>query len=97
VAFQDAGCFGVVLECAPEILGKTIAQRLRVPVIGIGAGRHCDGQVLVCYDLLGMYRRFRPKFVKQYLDGAGLVVDAVKRFKAEIEQGDFPGDDHAYR
>jgi 3-methyl-2-oxobutanoate hydroxymethyltransferase len=97
LAFQGAGCFGVVLECVPEILSKTISERLQVPTIGIGAGSHCDGQVLVCYDLLGMYRRFRPRFVKQYLDGAGLIIDAVKRFKTDVEQGIFPADEQTFK
>lgn len=90
LALQEAGCFAMVLECVPDALAKVITARLRVPTIGIGAGRHCDGQVLVTYDLLGLFQGFRPKFVKAYADLAGAIRKAAGEYIREVGSGAFP-------
>jgi 3-methyl-2-oxobutanoate hydroxymethyltransferase len=88
---QDAGVFGIVLECIPDGLARIITEKLEIPTIGIGAGVHCDGQVLVIQDLLGMFRQMRPKFVKTYASGGDMVVSAVQQYIQEVRSGDFPG------
>ena len=90
VSLEEVGCFSVVLECIPEPLGGEITQRLRVPTIGIGAGRHCDGQVLVTHDLLGLYDRFRPKFAKAYVELGGQITQAARAYVADVRDGRFP-------
>ena len=87
---EAAGCFSLVLECIPERVAADITSSLRIPTIGIGAGRKTDGQVLVLHDLLGMTAEPRPRFVRAYLDGRGLVSDAVGRFVADVRSGDYP-------
>jgi len=96
MALEQAGCFAVVLECIPEPLGQEITERLAIPTIGIGAGRHCDGQVLVTYDLLGLFKTFTPKFVRRYADLSAVIVEAVTKYKEDVEQGRFPGPEHVY-
>jgi 3-methyl-2-oxobutanoate hydroxymethyltransferase len=93
---QDAGVFGLVLECVPDGLAKVITEKLDIPTIGIGAGVHCNGQVLVIQDLLGMFRNMRPKFVKTYTDGGDTTVSAVKQFIQEVQNGDFPAAQHSF-
>lgn len=93
---QDAGVFGLILECVPEGLAKVITGKLNIPTIGIGAGVHCDGQVLVIQDLLGMFRRMRPKFVKAYMEGGDATVSAVKRYLQEVQSGEFPAAEHSF-
>ncbi|MBR9982401.1 MAG: 3-methyl-2-oxobutanoate hydroxymethyltransferase [Desulfatitalea sp.] len=93
---QDAGAFGIVLECVPDTLAGLIRQRLDIPTIGIGAGPDCDGQVLVIQDLLGLYRRMRPKFVKTYADLGDAAVAAVKNYVQEVAQGQFPAAEHSF-
>ncbi|MBF0387486.1 MAG: 3-methyl-2-oxobutanoate hydroxymethyltransferase [Candidatus Omnitrophica bacterium] len=88
---EQAGCVAVVLECVPEGLARQITAELHIPVIGIGAGKYCDGQVLVVNDMLGLYDRKTPKFVKKYADIGAEVVEAVKCYKKEVEEGVFPG------
>ena len=95
-ALEQAGCFALVLECIPESLGQEITARLSIPTIGIGAGRYCDGQVLVTYDLLGLFQAFTPKFVKRYADLSSTIQEAVGRFKQDVEEGKFPGVEHVY-
>jgi 3-methyl-2-oxobutanoate hydroxymethyltransferase len=97
VALQNAGCFAVVMEGVPLELAKQITSRLDIPTIGIGAGKHCDGQVLVCYDLLGFNPSFKPKFVKRYADGHGLVKAAAEQFFSEVREQSFPDEDHSFR
>ncbi|MBE2251222.1 MAG: 3-methyl-2-oxobutanoate hydroxymethyltransferase [Myxococcus sp.] len=97
VALEKAGCYALVLEGVPLELAKTITARLSIPVIGIGAGKHCDGQVLVCYDLLGLNPSFKPKFVKRYADGHAMVSGAARAFFAEVREGTFPDEDHSFR
>ncbi len=96
LALEEAGCFAIVLECIPDELAKIITQRLSVPTIGIGAGKDCDGQVLVINDMLGLFERFLPKFVKQYVKLAPQILNAVKQYKEEVESGKFPGPEHTF-
>jgi len=96
-ALEAAGAFALVLECVPSLLANTITQALTIPTIGIGAGQGCDGQVLVLYDVLGLFDDFVPKFVKPY---AHLKVDALQaltRYKEEVECGKFPSDAESYQ
>jgi 3-methyl-2-oxobutanoate hydroxymethyltransferase len=93
---QEAGCFAIVLECVPYLLAKCISEALIIPTIGIGAGPYTDGQVLVFHDLLGLNSGFKPKFVKQFIDGATLLKDGLNRFVNETKQGDYPQHEHYY-
>lgn len=93
-ALQDAGCFGLVLESVPTRLAQLVSQRLEIPTIGIGAGSHCDGQVLVTHDLLGLFDRFTPKFVKQYAQFHAEMAQAFSQYMTEVESGDFPAEEH---
>jgi 3-methyl-2-oxobutanoate hydroxymethyltransferase len=91
---QEAGCFSLVLESLPARLATLITNRLDIPTIGIGAGAGCDGQVLVTHDLLGLFDRFTPKFVKRYADLYGEMRRAFGEYKAELEAGLFPAEEH---
>jgi 3-methyl-2-oxobutanoate hydroxymethyltransferase len=91
---QEAGCFGLVLESVPARLATLVSQRLEIPTIGIGAGGGCDGQVLVTHDLLGLFDRFTPKFVKKYADLHGEMARAFAEYKAEVENSAFPSQEH---
>lgn len=91
VALEAAGCFALVLECVPDTLAKRITDRLRIPTIGIGAGARCDGQVVVTQDLLGLYDRFQPKFVKRYAELGQAAQAAVRQFAQDVRRGAFPG------
>lgn len=93
---EQAGCFAVVLECVPGALAAEITSTLKVPTIGIGAGRDCDGQVLVLHDMLGFNQGFKPKFLRQYLDGAALVKGAIESYCADVVNGKFPGANETY-
>ena len=95
-AVEEAGAFSVVLECVPEEIAEEITQRLSIPTIGIGAGIHCDGQVLVVHDLLGLLGDFRPKFVKRYVELGPLIVKAAKDFVREVKEGAFPTPEHVF-
>jgi 3-methyl-2-oxobutanoate hydroxymethyltransferase len=95
-ALEAAGAFAVVLEAMPVKLAKAITEQLTIPTIGIGAGSHCDGQVLVLYDLLGLFDEFVPKFVKPYAHLKADALQALRRYKEEVEQGKFPGDAESY-
>lgn len=92
---QDAGCFSLVLESVPAQLAQLITEKLEIPTVGIGAGPHCDGQVLVFHDLLGLFDRFTPRFVKQYAQLHAVVHDALVAFKEDVEQRRFPGPEHS--
>ncbi len=96
-AIEEAGAFAIVLECVPEEIAKEITETLTIPTIGIGAGRYCDGQVLVIHDLLGMLGDFRPKFVKRYVDLRSIISKAVKEFIEEVKTGAFPTEEHIFR
>ena len=95
-ALEEAGAVAVVLEAIPAVLAATITEQLTIPTIGIGAGPHCDGQVLVLYDLLGLFDEFVPKFVKPYAHLKADALQALRRYKEEVEQGKFPGDSESY-
>ncbi len=96
-AVQDAGAFAVVVEAVPSALGRDITAALRIPTIGIGAGPDCDGQVLVIHDLLGLFDRFTPKFVKRYANLKEQALTAVKEYKQDVESGKFPSADHSFK
>jgi 3-methyl-2-oxobutanoate hydroxymethyltransferase len=96
LALESAGCYALVLEGVPLELSKQITSRLSIPTIGIGAGVHCDGQVLVCYDMLGMNPGFKPKFVKPYADAYSLIRGAAEGFFSEVRGGQFPGEEHSF-
>ena len=97
IALEQAGCYAVVLEGIPLELAKQVTQRLSIPTIGIGAGVHCDGQVLVCYDLLGMNPDFKPKFVKAYADLYGNIRGAAETFFTEVRGEQFPDESHSFK
>ncbi len=97
MAIQQAGAFSIVLEAVPAEVAKKITESLEIPTIGIGAGPDCDGQVLVTQDLLGLFERFVPKFVKRYAHLAPLVEEAVKAYIDEVKTGKFPSKEHIYK
>ena len=96
VSLQEVGCFAVVLECIPSVLAAEITQRLRVPTIGIGAGADCDGQVLVLHDVLGLFEKFTPKFVKQYAHLAPAIRQAAAAYVDDVRAGRFPEAAHGF-
>jgi len=96
-AVQDAGAFSVVLEAMPSSLAKEIQALLHIPTIGIGAGPDCDGQILVIHDILGLFDRFTPKFVKKYANLKELALSAVKEYKQDVEGGKFPSEDQSFK
>jgi 3-methyl-2-oxobutanoate hydroxymethyltransferase len=96
VALEQAGCWGVVLELVPAPLAKLVTERIGIPTIGIGAGPHCDGQVLVFHDLIGMFSGFTPTFVKRYAEAGASIKDAVARYAAEVRDGSFPGEGKSF-
>lgn len=93
---EDAGAFSVILEAIPATLAKRITEELTIPTIGIGAGPWCDGQVLVMHDVLGMFERFVPKFVKRYANLKEEALKAVRLYKEEVEKGIFPSEEHSF-
>jgi len=93
---EKAGAFMVVMECIPEMLASRITKALTIPTIGIGAGKDCDGQVLVYHDMVGLFERFTPKFVRQYIKLGPMIIDALKEYKTEVEDGLFPGKEHTF-
>ncbi len=96
IALQEAGIFALIIECVPEEVGKLITQKLSVPTIGIGAGRYCDGQVLVFHDMMGLFEKFIPKFVKRYVNLGEQIVKALEEFKKEVKEGSFPTPNHVF-
>lgn len=94
---EKAGVFAITLEGIPEPLAKEISEKLTIPTIGIGAGKYCDGQVLVINDMLGMFNDFVPKFVKRYADLNTIVTDAVQNYIQEVQNGNFPAEEHTYK
>ena len=94
---EAAGACMIVVECVPETVGKRIAMETTIPVIGIGAGKECDGQVLVYHDLLGLFDKFTPKFVKKYADLGTMAYEALSAYKKEVETGLFPGAEHTFK
>lgn len=95
-AMEEAGCFSIVLEAIPAPLAERITQAISIPTIGIGAGPSCDGQVLVIHDLVGLYDRFTPKFVKQYAAINEPIAAALAQYKAEVESRAFPTEAHSF-
>lgn len=95
-ALEEAGCFAIVLEAIPDRVAELITEKLTIPTIGIGAGLHCDAQVLVIHDMIGLFDRFVPKFVKQYANVREQMLAALQQYKAEVEAGQFPGPEHVY-
>ncbi len=93
-AAQEAGAFAVVLECIPAAVADEITAAVKIPTIGIGAGPHCDGQVLVTHDLLGLTTGHVPKFVRQYADLRDVIWDAANRYRSDVETGAFPASEH---
>jgi len=96
LAVEEAGAFAVVLEKIPAELAKEITETLKIPTIGIGAGPHCDGQVLVFHDMVGLFRDFKPRFVKRYAELGEEAERAVKEFVREVKEGKFPAEEHSY-
>lgn len=95
-AIQDAGCFMLEFEAVPAKIAKVISQQLDIPTIGIGAGAGCDGQILLSYDLLGVFTDFKPKFTKRYANLTEVAVQGLKAYVDEVKGGRFPDDDHSY-
>lgn len=95
-ALQDAGVFAIVLEKVPAELAKEVAEELEVPVIGIGAGPGCDGQILVSHDMLGLYTRFHPRFVRRYAELGAEMGRAFEAYVADVRSGSFPTDEESY-
>lgn len=95
-ALQDAGCFAVVLEKIPAALAKEVTENLHVPVIGIGAGAHCDGQVLVVNDMIGLTKGFKPRFLRQYANLYEDILGAAKAYIKDVKANDFPNEKEQY-
>jgi 3-methyl-2-oxobutanoate hydroxymethyltransferase len=95
ILLQEAGCFSIVLETIPTQLARYMSEKLEIPTIGIGAGAGCDGQVLVTHDLLGLFDRFTPRFVKKYSDIHGTMAQAFKQYKLDVQEGQFPAAEHS--
>lgn len=93
---QEAGCFGIVLEKIPATLAKEVTESIEIPTIGIGAGKHCDGQVLVMHDMLGINTEFKPRFLRQYLNLYEQVGGAVQQYVKDVKSGGFPNDSESY-
>jgi len=93
-ALEQAGAFSIALEMVSHEVSKIISESIDIPTIGIGSGLHCDGQVLVVHDILGLYEKLKPKFVKQYLSLSNDVVQAVSKFKSDVESGSFPAEEN---
>jgi len=96
LSLEDAGAFSVLLEAVPAPIAKRVTERLNVPTIGIGAGVHCDGQVLVVHDMLGLFDRFTPKFAKRYVNLSELILKAFDSYREEVLGGTFPTDQHSF-
>ena len=95
-ALERAGCWGVVLELVPSPLARLVTERIGIPTIGIGAGAHCDGQVLVFHDLVGLFSGFTPSFVKRYTEAGAAIKDAVARYAADVRNGSFPAEGQSF-
>jgi 3-methyl-2-oxobutanoate hydroxymethyltransferase len=96
LALEQAGACSIVMECIPDKLAGLISKSLKIPTIGIGAGPECDGQVLVTNDLLGLFEKFTPKFVKQYIKLFPSIKEAIEIYRQEVEGGIFPGPEHSF-
>ncbi len=96
LALEDAGAFALILEAIPRQLAAIITQKVKIPTVGIGGGLDCDGQVLVLHDMVGLFRRFTPKFVKVYADVYSIQLDAVKKFIGDVQTAKFPAEEHTF-
>ena len=96
LAIEDAGCFMLEFEAVPAKIAQLISEQISIPTIGIGAGAGCDGQILLCYDLLGVFTDFKPKFTKRYAKLTEIAVSGIQRYVKEVKEGTFPDDDHSY-
>ena len=96
LALEDAGCFALVLEAVPASVASAISQRLTIPTLGIGAGAGCNGQVLVYHDILGLYDRLSPRFVRNYANLRQTIVDAFVAYREDVLNGRFPAEEHCY-
>lgn len=96
LAIQDAGCFMLEFEAVPAKIAEVISRQLEIPTIGIGAGAGCDGQILLSYDLLGVFTDFKPKFTKRYANLTEVAVRGLEQYVQEVKAGTFPDDDHSY-
>ena len=95
-ALEHAGVFSIILEAVPGLLGKLVTEAASVPIIGIGAGPHVDGQILVTHDLVGLFDKFIPKFVKQYTQIRPIILEALQRYKTDVQEETFPGPEHSF-
>ncbi len=93
---EEAGCFGIVLEKIPAVLAKEVSESLQIPTIGIGAGKYCDGQVLVMHDMLGINTEFKPRFLRQYLKLHEQIINAVQHYIKDVKSRDFPNEQEQY-
>lgn len=93
---EQAGCFALVIECVPQQLAQTITNALNIPTIGIGAGSHTDGQVLVWHDMLGLQTDFNPKFVRRYAQGKEVFLEAINNYDQQVKQVNFPSPEHSF-
>ena len=93
---EAAGCYSIVLEAVPATVAQVISQRLHIPTIGIGAGAACDGQVLVFHDVLGLYDRLQPRFVREYAALRQTIVDAFVAYREDVRTAQFPAKEHTY-
>jgi 3-methyl-2-oxobutanoate hydroxymethyltransferase len=96
IALEDAGVFSIVLEKVTSQLAARITEAVSVPIIGIGAGKECDGQILVVNDLLGLFDEFKPKFVRRYADLSTIITESVKEYIEDVKKGNFPNDSESY-
>jgi 3-methyl-2-oxobutanoate hydroxymethyltransferase len=93
---EEAGAFGLLIECIPDGLAQVISEAITIPTVGIGAGVHCDGQVLVTHDLLGMFDKFTPKFVKKYADLSPVIKESIQQYNTEVKTGSYPSSEHSF-
>jgi len=96
VALEEAGAFSLVIELVPSLTAKMVTESIDIPTIGIGAGPHCDGQVLVIWDMLGLFDEFNPKFLKKYANIRKVIKDAVNEYSKEVREGSFPDPEHSF-
>jgi 3-methyl-2-oxobutanoate hydroxymethyltransferase len=96
VSLAELGCFAIVLECVPDKIARIITSKVKIPTVGIGAGIHCDGQVLVLHDAIGLFERYTPKFVKKYMNLSAIIFEALAAYKKEVLEGKFPGPEHSF-
>ncbi len=90
------GCFAIVLECVPDKIAQMITEKIKIPTIGIGAGKFTDGQVLVLHDALGLFDRYTPKFVKKYINLSPMILEALVEYKKDVQEGKYPGPEHSF-